>query len=140
MLLLNRGRHKAYSIQTGLSNNCVLAASVLSCSVVSDSLWPHGLQPAKLLSMDFPGKNTGVDCHALLQRIFPTQRLNLSLLHCKWILYHLSYRKDPYSLLKIYFNQTMSYILCIYYFIFIMIYYLISISLQNNKNSTSERF
>ena len=29
---------------------------------------------------DSPGKNTGVGCHALLQGIFPTQRLNLHLL------------------------------------------------------------
>ena len=28
------------------------------------------------LSMEFPGKNTGVGCHALLQGIFPTQGLN----------------------------------------------------------------
>ena len=28
------------------------------------------------LSMGFPGKNTGVDCHFLLQGIFPTQGLN----------------------------------------------------------------
>ena len=42
---------------------------MLSCSVVSDSLRPHGLQPAR----DSPGKNAGVDCHALLQGIFPTQ-------------------------------------------------------------------
>ena len=33
------------------------------------------------LSMGSPGKNTGVGCHALLQGIFPTQRLNLGLLH-----------------------------------------------------------
>ena len=33
------------------------------------------------LSMDSPGKNTGVGCHALLQRIFLTQGLNLCLLH-----------------------------------------------------------
>ena len=31
-------------------------------------------------SMDSPGKNTGVGCHALLQVIFPTQGLNLHLL------------------------------------------------------------
>ena len=31
--------------------------------------------------MDSPGKNTGVGCHALLQRIFPVQELNLRLLH-----------------------------------------------------------
>ena len=30
---------------------------------------------------DSPGKNTGVDCHALLQGIFPTQGLNPCLLH-----------------------------------------------------------
>ena len=31
-------------------------------------LWPHGLQPTRpLCSWDFPGKNTGVDCHFLLQ-------------------------------------------------------------------------
>ena len=39
----------------------------LSCSVVFDSLWPHGLQPTRLLhSWDFPGKSTGVGCHCLL--------------------------------------------------------------------------
>ena len=37
-------------------------------------LWPHGTEPARLLCpWDSPGKNTGVDCHALLQGIFPTQ-------------------------------------------------------------------
>ena len=29
--------------------------------------------------------------HSLLQRIFPTQGLNLGLLHCRQILYHLSH-------------------------------------------------
>ena len=48
---------------------------------MSDSLRPHGLEPASLLCpWDFPGKNTGVGCHALLQGIFPTQGLNLRLL------------------------------------------------------------
>ena len=38
-----------------------------SCSVVSDSSRPHGLQPARLLRpWDFPGKSTGVGCHCLL--------------------------------------------------------------------------
>ena len=47
---------------------------VHACSVVSDSLWPHGLYPARLLSpWDFPGKNTGVGCHFLLLAIFPIQ-------------------------------------------------------------------
>ena len=37
-----------------------------SRSVVSDSLWPHGLNS--------PGQNTTVGGLALLQGIFPTQR------------------------------------------------------------------
>ena len=38
-----------------------------SRSVVSDSQWPHGLQPTRLLHpWDFPGKSTGVGCHPLL--------------------------------------------------------------------------
>ena len=54
-------------------------------SVVSDSLQPNGLQPARLLHLwNSPGKNTGVGCQALLQGTFQTQRSNmclLSLLH-----------------------------------------------------------
>ena len=39
-----------------------------SRSVVSDSQWPHGLQPTRLLCpWDFPGKSTGVGCHRLLR-------------------------------------------------------------------------
>ena len=36
-------------------------------------------------------KNTGVGSLFLLQWIFQTQELNQGLLHCKWILYQLSY-------------------------------------------------
>ena len=80
------------------ANGIRLLVAVVFCSVVSDSLWPHGLRPARLLcAWDSPGKNTGVDCHSLLQRIFLTQGSNLGLLHCRQILYHLSYREEPYS-------------------------------------------
>ena len=42
---------------------------------MSDSLRPHGLQPARLLCpWDFPGENTGMGCHFLLQGIFLTQK------------------------------------------------------------------
>ena len=52
-----------------------------------NSLWPHGLQPTRLFCpWDFPGKNTGVGCHFLLQGIFSTQGLNPGLLHCRQIL------------------------------------------------------
>ena len=46
-------------------------------AVISDSLRPHGLDPARLpCSWDSLGKNTRVGCHALLQGIFPTQGSN----------------------------------------------------------------
>ena len=49
---------------------------------MSDSLQPHGPQPIRLLHpWEFPGKNTGVGCHPLLQGIFLTQRSNSCLLH-----------------------------------------------------------
>ena len=35
-----------------------------------------------LYPWNFPGKNIGVGCHFLLQRIFPTQGWNLGLPHC----------------------------------------------------------
>ena len=60
-----------------------LSFLLFSCSVMSDSLWPCGLQPARLLGpWDFPGRITGVDCHALLQRVFLTQGSNSHLLCC----------------------------------------------------------
>ena len=46
--------------------------------------------PMDLCPWDFPGKNTGLDCHALLQRMILTQGLNLCLLcllHYRQILY-----------------------------------------------------
>ena len=52
---------------------------------MSNSLWPIGLQPARLLCpCNFLGKNTGMGCHFLLQGVFLTQGANphlLCLLH-----------------------------------------------------------
>ena len=62
-----------------------------SHSVVSDSLWSHGLYSP----WNSPGQNTGVGNLSLLQGIFPTHGSNLSLLHCRWILYHLSHQGSP---------------------------------------------
>ena len=53
-----------------------------------------------LCPWDFAGKNTGVGCHFLLQRIFLTQGLNLCLLHCRQILYQLSYQRSPDSIMQ----------------------------------------
>ena len=72
-----------------------------SCSVVSDSLRPHGLEPTRFYHpWDFPGKNTGVGCHFLLQEIFPTQGLNLGFPRCRQTLYGLSHQGSISVLLK----------------------------------------
>ena len=65
-------------------------------SVVSDSLQSHGLKATRLLCpWNSPGMNTGVGSLSLLQGIFPIQGLNWGLLHCRWILYQLSYQGSP---------------------------------------------
>ena len=64
----------------------------VSCTVMSDSLQFHGLQPVQLFCpWNSPGKSTGVGCHFLLQRIFLTRGWNPGLLHCRQILYQLSH-------------------------------------------------
>ena len=99
--LLNQHRHPVFPLVTCVS--CVT-------SVVSDPLQPHGLQPTRLFCpWAFPGKNTGVGCHFLLQGIFVTQGLNpwlLGLLHWQagslpltppgYFLFFLEVRKNGY--------------------------------------------
>ena len=63
-----------------------------SCSVVSDSLRLHGLYS--------PDQNTGVGSLSLLQRSFWTWGLNPGLLHCWWILYHLSHQGSQRNISK----------------------------------------
>ena len=41
--------------------------------------------------------NSGVGCHSILQGIFLTQELNLGLLHCRQIHYHLRHQGGPHS-------------------------------------------
>ena len=71
------------------------AAMSVCHSVVSDSLWPHGLLASLLCPRNSPGQNTGVVCHFLLQGIFATQGSNPGLSHCRQMLYHLSHQGSP---------------------------------------------
>ena len=58
-------------------------------SVVSDFFEPHGLKPVRLLCpWDFPGKDTGVHYHSVLQGIFPAQGSTHISCIGRWILYH----------------------------------------------------
>ena len=67
-----------------ITQSCPILHDPMDCSSPGSSV--HG---------DAPGKNTGVGCHALLQGIFQTQGSNLSLLHYRQILYHLSHQESP---------------------------------------------
>ena len=74
-IVIQRLREKGFGGKTRslfgdtLNLRCLLDVDVLiSCSVMSHSLRPHGLQPSRLLCpWNSPGKNTGVGCHFLLQ-------------------------------------------------------------------------
>ena len=64
-----------------VSQSCLTLWDAMECSLPGSSV--HG---------NSPGKNTGVDCHAFLQEIFPTQGSNPGIPHCRQILYHLSHQ------------------------------------------------
>ena len=71
------GREGKLLESQGDANSVVVA--VLSCSVMSNSLLPHGLQPSRFLCPgNSPGKNTEVDSHSFLQGILLTQGLWVS--------------------------------------------------------------
>ena len=65
----------------------------VSCSVMPNPLWPHGLQPTRLLCpWHFPGRDTGVGCHFLFQITivkdvyqFLQSLVKLKSLSCAWL-------------------------------------------------------
>ena len=85
--------------QTNKQTDCILlqisnvhAQLRQSCLTLCDSM--DRSPPGFPLSMRFSRQNSGMGSHFLLQRIFPTQGSSLGflqLLHCRWILYPLSY-------------------------------------------------
>ena len=86
----------------GFSVHGILQARILEWITISFSrdLPDPGIEPGSLaleadvLTSEPPRKpkNTGVGCHARLQGIFPTQRLNQVFLTCRQILYCLSHQ------------------------------------------------
>ena len=75
-----------------LSRDSPLCVSLViqSCLTLCDCV--DCTPPDCSVHRDSPGKNTGVDCHALLQGIFPTQESKPGLPQCRWNLYHLSHQ------------------------------------------------
>ena len=77
--------------------NCILLLLLLLShfSRVRLCMIPQTAATSLPCPWDSPGKNTGVGCHFLLQRIFPTQASNPALSHCRQMLYHLSHQGSP---------------------------------------------
>ena len=73
----------------------VTTCAVLSHSVMSNCLWPHGLPVRLLCPWDSSDKNTRVGCDCLCQGISLTQGSKPGIPHCRWILYHLSQQRSP---------------------------------------------
>ena len=81
-------------LQTMLQWTLLCMRAYEAISVVSDSVRPYGLEPARILCpRHFPGKNTGVGCHALLLGVFPTQ----GSITCtsRWALFHQRHLGSP---------------------------------------------
>ena len=72
---------------------CVLCLVAQLCPTLCDPM--DYSPPGSSAHGDSPGRNTGEGCHALLQRIFPTQASNPGLSHCRQILYQLSHQGSP---------------------------------------------
>ena len=69
-------------LKVKVAQSCPSVCDLTDCSLPASSV--HGT-----------GKSTGVDCHFLLQGIFPTQGSNPGLPHCRQILYQLSHQGSP---------------------------------------------
>ena len=71
----------------------VLSLVAQSCPTLCD---PMDCSPSGYsVHGDSAGKNTGMGCHALFQRVFLTQGSNPGLSNCRQILYHLSHQLSP---------------------------------------------
>ena len=86
----------SYSLITNHHNQWlyyVLCFVAQLCLTLSDPM--DYSPPGFSVHGDFPGKNPGVGCHALLQGTLPTQQSNPGLPHCRQILYCLSHQGIP---------------------------------------------
>ena len=70
---------------------CILCCCCLAIKLGLTLLWPHGRR--LFCPWDFPGKNTRVNCHFVLQGLFPIQWSNPHLVHCMWILHQWATRQ-----------------------------------------------
>ena len=82
--ILWKRRRKVKVKESEVAQSCLTLCDPMDCSLTKF-----------LCTWAFPGKNTGVGCHFLVQGTFPTQESNLSLLHCRQTLYLRSHQGSP---------------------------------------------
>ena len=82
-------------IPISLASSCLHRCCCLVAKSCPTFASPWTVTTGLLCSWDFPGKNTRVGCHFLLQETFQNQKSNPYLLHCRRILYHWATR-DTY--------------------------------------------
>ena len=70
------------------TTSSVVVLIIKSCLILSD---PTDCNPLAPPCMGFSRQEYWSGLHSLLQRIFPTQGLNLGLLHCRQLLFCLGY-------------------------------------------------
>ena len=87
--------------------SAVLCLVAQSCLALCDSM--DCSLPGSSVCGDSLGKNTGLGCHTLLQRTFPTLGSNQGLPHCRQILYHLIHQGRPAVNILVY-----NFALCVY--------------------------
>ena len=75
---------------------CAVISQAQLCPTLGDPM--DSSLPGSSVHWDSPGKNTGVGSHFLPQGIFLTQEQNMGLMHCRQILYQLSYQGRPQRL------------------------------------------
>ena len=73
-----------HHLESEVTQLCPTLCNPMDCSLSGSSV--HGF---------FQARVPGVDCHFLLQGIFPTQELNPGVPHCGQTLYHLSHQGSP---------------------------------------------
>ena len=95
--------YPVYHLRSPKRNNCHVAHMCVCANLLQSRLTQCNPMdcnpPGSSVHGDSPGKNTGVGCLALLQGNFPTQGSNPGLLHCRQIIYYLSYQGNLWHIL-----------------------------------------
>ena len=96
---------RQWFIERACVSACMKVSVAQSCPTL---VTPWTVARQAPLSMGFSQQESwGVSSHSLLQGIFPTQRSNPGLLHCRWILSFLSHQGGPVCMHTLFLMQRL---------------------------------